>query len=221
LLLDQGVATHDPRVFKNLKDDLVNDADGRFFFAHVLLPHDPYAFLHDCSINYEIPLWARHAPAKKEPVQSDEVYEIRTMKYFEQVDCALNSLGQIFEEMKTNEIFERSIIIVHGDHGSRIGKYPAKYENLDQLTPTDYRAHYSTLFAVKIPGQSGRVDNRVLSLGLLLEEFSKAVDGSVTNSEIPTVFMQVIPDEQEKVKPYIYLARKNALMRVDINVFDD
>ena len=219
--LDKGIAVHDPRVFTRLKSDLINKAGGRFYFANVLLPHGPYVFKADCSISYDSPVWAMHANIKNEPVISDEIIEIRLMKYFEQVYCALNSLSQLFEDMKTNGIFEKSIILLHGDHGSRIGKYRAKYENIGQLTASDYRSDFSTLFAVKIPGQGGRVDNRVLSLSLLLETFSNAVKEIVANNETPVRFSQKLPDEPEKVGSYVYLLGAHPRTRVNINIFED
>jgi hypothetical protein len=221
LLLDQGIAVHDPRVFTRLQSDLTKKADAQFYFAHVLLPHGPYAFRPDCSVNYDSPVWARYANLKIEPVIKGDIYEIRAMKYFEQVYCALNSLSQLFENMKKNGIFEKSIIVVHGDHGSMIGKYLAKYENIGQLTSTDYRSNFSTLFAVKIPGQAGRVDNRVLSLSLLLETFSKVVEEFVANRETLVHFSQNLPNEPEKVGSYVYLQGAHPQTRVDINIFED
>ena len=166
-------------------------------------------------------MWARYANLKNEPVISDEIYEIRVLKYFEQTYCALNSLSQLFEVMKTNGIFEKSIIVLHGDHGSKIGKYLAKYENIGQLTATEYRSNFSTLFAVKIPNLDGQVDNRVLSLSLLLETFSKAVKEFVTNMEVPVTFSQMVSDDSEKLGSYVYLMGTHPQTRVDINIFED
>jgi len=220
-LEEQGVAMHDPRVLTYLEKDLVQEPGGQFYFAHVLLPHGPFAFMHDCSINYETPMWARYAFEKGEPIRSDEVYEIRTMKYFEQVDCAVNSLRQLFEGMKKAGVFERAIIVVHGDHGSMIGKYPPKYMNLELLTPPEYRAKFSTLFAVKFPGQDGQVHNDVLALSALLEAFSLTVQRFVANPQNPVGFSQNLPNEQEKLDPYVYLLGQNPLLRVDVNIFED
>lgn len=217
----KGVAFHDPRVFSRLNSDLVTDANGRFYFAHVLLPHGPFVFMHDCSINYKSPLWARYAAIKDESSKEDHVYEARTMLYFEQVDCALKSLRDLFEEMQAAGIFEHSLIVLHGDHGSMIGSQRPVYDDLEELTPADYLSHYSTLFAVKIPGQSGWVDDRVLPVSTLLEAFSTAVQDAVTSPETPVRFLRSPPSETEKIAPYIFLLGKDPLYRVDKNIFED
>jgi hypothetical protein len=219
-LPEQGVAYYDPRVFSNLENDLLRTPRGKYFFAHVLLPHGPFVYMHDCSINYESPLWARYAGAAKEIVNNDEIYEIRTMKYFEQIDCAMKSVGKIFESMKMAGIYEQSVIVVHGDHGSLIGKSRPVYENLGLLTPAEYRSNFSTLFAVKFPGQEGRVDHRVLPLSTLMEEFSTTVQVHISGQEEPT-FMKTLPDSPEKVNPYVYLQGTIPMWRVDINIFED
>ena len=217
----QGVAIHDSRVLTNLEEDIVKNPNGRFYFAHVLLPHEPFTFMHDCSINYLTPLWARYGSEKNGPIRSDEVTEIRTMKYFEQVECAVNSLRQLFGEMKRAGVFERSIIVIHGDHGSRNTKITPQFYNLGLLTPVDYRAHFSTLFAVKLPGQSGQVISDVIALGSLLEAFSKTVQGVVSNPVATVSLMQNMPTDPKKLDPYVYLTGQHPLLRVNINIFED
>ena len=219
-LLDQGVTHHDPRVFSKLESDLLDESAGKYFFAHVLLPHGPFAFLSDCSISYEAPLWARYSNLEDESVQNDEVYELRTKYYFEQVGCALKSIGQLFEKMKTAGIFERSIVVVHGDHGSGIGKFSPVVKNLAVLTPADYRSNFSTLFAVKFPGNENRVDKRTLSLSTLLEEFTAIVKDQVSGPK-GTPYMQASPTLPEEVEPYVFLQGVYPLQRVEINMFED
>jgi len=163
----------------------------------------------------------RYDGATVEPVRPDEMYEERAMRYFEQTECALVSMRKIFEDMQKAGIFERSIIVVHGDHGSKIGKYSALYRNLNKLTPLEYRAIFSTLFAIKLPGGEFHVDKRVLPLSTLIEEFSKTIqEYSVGNHVIPD-FAGVLPDDRDKVDPYVYLTETHPLTRVDIDIFED
>lgn len=220
LLLDQGIANYDPRVFINLEEDLFNEPRGKYFFAHILLPHGPFAFMNDCSVSYNSPIWARYAYRDYEPVQVDEIYEVRTMKYFEQVDCAVNSMRQIFEKMKMSQIYDQSIIVLHGDHGSKIGRYRPLYKNLGLLTHTEYRANYSTLFAVKFPGDEGRLDSRVLPLSTLLEEFTAGVWALNLDKEAP-ITMDTLPDSNDKKGAFIYVQGVAPAQRVDINIFDE
>jgi len=140
--------------------------------------------------------------------------------YYEQMECSLLSLGKIFDNMKKTGLFERSIIVVHGDHGSLIGKYLATYRNLDKLTATDYRSNFSTLFAVKFPFGKFQVDDRILSLDVLLEAFSIAVQDYATGQRAVPSGLQISTNDQSKLDPYVFLTGTSTLYRVDINIFD-
>ncbi len=218
--VDMGVTNHDPRVFSNLQRDILNEPNGRYFFAHVLLPHGPFAYLLDCSLNYETDRMIRTPYAVDEPIRDDLVYEARTGMYFEQMECSLLSLRKIFDNMKRSGLFERSIIVVHGDHGSLIGKYLATHRNLKKLTPTDYRSNFSTLFAVKFPFGKFQVDDRVLSLDVLLEAFSIAVQDYATGQKAAPSGLQILTDDHAKLDKYVFLTGTLPLYRVDINIFD-
>ena len=220
-LLNQGVAVHDPRGFSRLRQDILNNPDGRFFFAHVLLPHAPFTFLHNCSINYQSEIWERYPTFKNEPGQNEKVYEIRAGMYFEQMECALVSLRQIFDEMKKAGIFEQSIIVVHGDHGPMIAKYLPRSWNIDHLTAREYRAHFSTLFAVKFPHTEFQIDHRTLPLSALFEGFSKAVHSYTAGERSAQALSKAIPNAPDKVDPYIYLLGSAPMQRVDIDIFED
>jgi hypothetical protein len=65
------------------------------------------------------------------------------------------------------------VIIIHGDHGSRIvGTRPA-VENTTQ-TVRDYAMTYSTLFAIRAPGiEPGTIEGRA-ALDELLEDFARS-----------------------------------------------
>ena len=75
----------------------------------------------------------------------------------------------LFDAMQSAGGFERAIFIIHGDHGSRLDRGPHARTNEWDLTGPDMMDAYSTLFAVKLPGEVGAYDRRVLSLEQLLE----------------------------------------------------
>ena len=210
---------HDPRLFQRLSEGLSNEPGGKYFFSHLLLPHGPYSYQHDCSINMDSPVWARHPGFEDEGILSPEIYEIRYMQYFEQVDCALSSLGQVFDEMQNSGWFDESIIVLHGDHGSLIAEHLPDLRLQESLTSADYRAHYSTLFAIKLPGGKFELDRRVLPLSLLLEEFARTVQLQSSTGNAPQTFMSDTTVSPEKLNPYVYLLSGPALHRVDIDIF--
>ena len=220
-LTNLRLTVHDPRVFSRLKNDVLSEPDGRYFFAHVLLPHAPFVFMHDCSINYNTAWWERHPMLKDEPVQIASVYELRARLYFEQMECALFSLRQVFDDMKRAGIFEQSIIVLHGDHGSMLAKYLPRYWNINKLTSSDYRAHFSTLFAVKFPNAEFQIDDRILPLSVLLEGFSKTVPGYITGNHSGKGFSETVSNDPEKVAKYIYLLGSVPMQKVEVNIFED
>ena len=220
-LNSSSLAVHDPRVFSRLKNDVLSEPDGKFFFAHVLLPHAPYVFMHDCSINYNTAWRGRYPMIKDEPVQIESVYKLRANLYFEQMECALFSLRQVFDDMKRAGIYEQSIIVLHGDHGSMLAKYIPRYWNINNLTSSDYRAHFSTLFAVRFPNAEFQIDDRILPLSVLLEGFSKTVHEYITGNRSDKVFSEAVSNDPEKVAKYIYLLGSAHMQKVEVNIFED
>lgn len=217
----QHVAIHNPNVFSNLQGDLVSRPDGNVFFAHVLLPHSPYTYLNDCSVSYGFDPMITRAGYVFEPIREEAIYETRWGLYFEQVECALNSMRKLFDEMKNVGILGRSIIVVHGDHGSMIGKYLAIFRLRDQILARDYLSDYSTLFAVKLPGGQTDHDDRILPLSFLLKEYINTVEALISGDGTNQAFMQTLEGDPEELTPHVYLSSSVPLMRVDINIFDN
>ncbi|MDA9982942.1 LTA synthase family protein [Gammaproteobacteria bacterium] len=221
--VDPMVAVHDPLIFSNLQDDLFANPGGYTFLAHVLLPHNPFVYLHDCSVDYSTApsmRAARTTLSQNEAPGAAEVHEYRTMRYFEQMECALLSLKNIFDEMKVRGMFEKSIIVLHGDHGSGMTRYPPNIVYHDKLTWEDYRANYSTLFAVKIPGHGFAIDKRALPLEVLLENYSTDIERLLQRQEVPSGTESTsTPMEVDKPEQFIYLDGP-FLKRVDVNLFE-
>ena len=61
-------------------------------------------------------------------------------------------------------VYDQSIVLVHGDHGSRLDTVSPATPFVDELRPQDYVDAFSTLFAAKLPGVSGGTDRRLLPL---------------------------------------------------------
>lgn len=218
--IDMGIANHDPQIFVNLQNDILAGPEGRYFFAHVLLPHGPFAYLHDCSINYATDSLIRFPALIAEGIREDLVYQARTGMYLEQMECSLMSVSNIFDNMKQNNLFEKSIIIIHGDHGALIGEHLAHYENRGKLTQADYRSNFSTLFAVKLPAGKFQVSDDTLPLSVLLESIAKTVQDYATNQLKPPATLQISTDDPNKLDPYVFLTGTYPLFRVDVDIFE-
>jgi hypothetical protein len=100
--------------------------------------------------------------------------------------------------MRAARIYDDSIIILHGDHGSRIGINEPTSKNQHTLTKQDLVDGFSTLFAMKLPGRPGGYDKSPWSLEQLFAKF--VFEAGLT----PT---KILP---EKSEPYVYLITDQA-----------
>lgn len=216
-----GVAVHDPRIFSILADDVGSRGYGNYFFAHSLLPHGPFAYQSDCSVNYDNPVSTRITFRKTEPVQADHVYELRNGRYFGQIDCALLNLRSLFNTMNSKGILENSIIMVHGDHGSLISSRRPDFQNAGQMSMDDYRAGFSTLFAVKYPGSHYSVNDHVVPVSYLLEEFTQFISQADINKQNSDVFESSIDDNSVRTHPHVFLIGTYPMRQVDIDIFEN
>lgn len=140
-------------IFERIASDMRVEARGTAFFAHLLLPHSSYFFNRDCSIRHDSETWLRNF----DPLQplwgnTSESRRERYALYIDQVRCTHRALEKLFTDMKALGIFDGALIIVHGDHGSRIAINSPMLENKDLLTDTDLKDNYSTLMAVHAQG---------------------------------------------------------------------
>lgn len=159
-------------LFERIADDLTHDARGTAYFVHALLPHYSYMFDRSCRLwgepsewlNVGVSSWlpdAHNTPATRER---------RYKRYFEQVRCVYGTLLRLFEHMRTLGLFDDAIIIVHGDHGSRISLAPYKELGRDGVRDRDIIDNASTPFAVRLAGESFGVSKRTTSIQRLFAE---------------------------------------------------
>jgi len=184
----------------HLSEDILAMPPGSVMFAHLLLPHFPYVYKEDCSTHASLQEFKSRTLTFEGTHQMNgydntiKSREERYRLYFQQLQCLYVRLEELFQRMQAAGIFEDSIIILHGDHGSRIGLHDAYFENFDVLSKEDYTDAFSTLFAVKLPGKSGGYDLSIRPLENLLAEAIKvpiesAATPATTDSE-PFVYLK-------------------------------
>lgn len=140
---------------------------GHMLFVHLLLPHFPYVFRENCSAR-AIPESLDNMEAVPLESRTPEGRELRFDQYLRQMECLYAELDKLFLRMQSSGMFNDSVVIVHGDHGSRLGlRHPISKEQ-DQLTAADYADGLSTLFAAKIPGRPGGYDPSLHAIDELL-----------------------------------------------------
>jgi len=126
---------------QQLLKELEQARPGQAYVAHLLLPHYPYVTRRDCSLK---PL----AEWRYRRFGAD--IRRREAAYFDQVGCAASLVARAEEALRRSPAAANYVIIVHGDHGSRITKHdPAAGA---RASTSDMVAAYSTHFAVRAPG---------------------------------------------------------------------
>ena len=123
---------HD-HLFERLTQDVAGLNRGTVLFSHLMLPHGPYALDEDCRLQ---------RPARQcYGTSAKEEYCL----YFRQLSCTYRLLERLFRAIDENSRLADATVVVHSDHGSRIG--------IDGLPGVSQRVfNYSILFAVRRPG---------------------------------------------------------------------
>jgi hypothetical protein len=174
-----------------LMADLARAEPGDAFFAHLIAPHEPFVYDEACAL---LPRdrwrsiwddWSRTTPAGKRA----DLYG----RYAAQVRCTTRIMRSILDAIPPR-LRDDAIVVVHGDHGSRLGIITPESSQAAAMSVDDYRDAYSTLFAVKAPGISSGYDERSISIacllkGLLDREFH-AGDEPMACQSPPAVFMR-------------------------------
>ena len=180
---------------------------GHMLFVHLLLPHYPFIYREDCS--------PRPIPESKDNMDIDNVPpELRTTEerrvrfdqYLRQVECLYVKLDELFQRMQSSGMFGHSIVIVHGDHGARLGLRLLRSEEQSQLTPSDFADGLSTLFAVKVPGKPGGYDPSLHAINELLVQTLGTAVGKVPPLSVP----------RREPFAYLYDGRKKQQLLVDM-----
>jgi len=161
------------KALEKLHLDLLEAKPGMMFIAHLMLPHYPYIYRSDCSFRKQPEKWLNAHVEKLKPRHNTEATRAeRYPMYLEQISCTSHKLDRLFNDLKQLGIYENMIIIIHGDHGSRLVFAPPDTRMIKEPYPdSDFVDAFSTLFAVKWPGIPADYDRRILPLEALFASF--------------------------------------------------
>jgi len=138
---------------------------GDAYLIHLMLPHYPYAFDSECRMRPDPSRWLDGSDPAAAPRQNtSDSRRVRYPLYLEQLHCTQKLVSHMLDALVEAGVYDQSIVLIHGDHGSRITTVPPEPPFLDELRPQDYVDAFSTLFVAKLPGVSGGTDRRVLPL---------------------------------------------------------
>jgi hypothetical protein len=132
-----------------------NGQRGEYYFAHLLLPHYPYIFSPDCRVRPTADWLASDATPE---VDTPQTRAWRYRLYYEQVLCTNRLIGKFLDAIEQNPALSDAVVIIHGDHGSRISLRDPEMWAGSSYSEADYdRDWHATFFAVRILGNaSGR-----------------------------------------------------------------
>ena len=181
-----------PEMFEKLKRDLGDLQRGDLFFVHVLLPHEPYVWNAQCSLRTHPGDWIHRHPSRhahrspSTPSHRENAYQY----YFAQNRCALKHFDDVLTQLSQLELWNTLTIIVHGDHGSRITITDPNARTSASGSERDYLDAFSTLFAIRKPGESPKYDATRRALPALLSEL---VLNERLSTENGTVYLRADP----------------------------
>jgi hypothetical protein len=161
------------RAMRLLRDDLGRLRPGDFYFAHILLPHSPYVFRADCAVA-PVLQWRQGNVASlgrslRTAIRAEPLVE-RQDAYDQQTLCTLREFAAVLNTVEQSPAGKNAIIIVHGDHGSRISDVAPEIPNIGKLSDDALIANYSTLFAVRGPDIKPGFDSRHYPVSDLIYE---------------------------------------------------
>ncbi len=122
---------------------------GHAFVAHLMLPHLPADVDSTCQILKDA---SRRVPFGFRKPQSDKNWREAMQTVDGQFRCAHKMLAETLELIDETIGRDKSIVIIHGDHGLRVLRDHELSNRIEDYTRTELNAAYPTLFAIRRPG---------------------------------------------------------------------
>jgi hypothetical protein len=155
---DEGVIEGRHAQFERFLGGFDGDPVPTLHFLHLLLPHHPYQYLPSGR-------WYSDG-AFAEGLHGDGTWSsaaplVRTgyEQYLAQLGFVDALLGRVTDRLKDLGLYEDALIVVTADHGSAFR--PGERHRI--LTPDNYRPLAAVPLFIKLPGQRGGVDDRMVS----------------------------------------------------------
>ena len=183
LYLWQDVALPAPlaasEAFSRFRFDVAETPRGTAYVVHLLLPHYGYLYREDCSLADPSEWMDQPFDPEVSYTQAERLQAYR--RYLPQVACTAQKVKAALEDLKRLGIYEEATIIVHGDHGARIGEHAFRAA-AERMTERDLVDHFATLLAIKRPGITPGVRAQPVPIQRIFAE--TFLDGGV-GAELP------------------------------------
>jgi hypothetical protein len=156
---------------------------GEYLLAHILLPHHPYVFNRDCGLR-PVTQWVN--PFRWPEEDSMQERARRWPLYVEQVACTHSLLDAMLAAIDANPRLKDATVMLHGDHGSRIGmKNWEKYVTDGYTKATSLVDWHATLLAIRFPDRKARNFDRPVAIHDVMEQMRRNDFSFLLESEIP------------------------------------
>lgn len=143
---------------------------GTAFFVHVLLPHRPVYMDAECRVNDPADNVGYDFPAHP----SDSLWQAALRLYAGQVRCAHRQLANVIDAVDSLVGRDRSIVIIQGDHGSRMPAHDPAIESIVDYTAEEINLVFSTLLAVRRPGVAAAIHAEAAPVQDVLWELARS-----------------------------------------------
>ncbi len=193
-----------PVIFQQIAHDVKQHPYGTFFYAHILGPHNPYVYDANCQLIKNPRSWEINISA--DPVMNTAETRIERYTLYEnQVRCVTKQVQMLLADLKQAGIYKKTIIIVNGDHGSRITENLPVEKLKKQFSLQSYRDCFNAFFAVKMPGIAASTSFETKSIQQLLAKVVNKITGSKISIKAtnPYVYM-LTPGYHGKMMPLYY-----------------
>jgi hypothetical protein len=164
---------------------------GSYRFGHFLMPHAPYEVDRNCRgltnvhqrLSPTVP-WSRR--------NTSESRRIRWALYAGQTECLYRQLDSMLARLDSAAPPQGILILIHGDHGSRIVRTPPEPGNASRLRNEDLLDAYSTLLAIRRPGTVGGIDSSAVDIQSTVPRLIAGGTAATPASldRVPTVFLE-------------------------------
>ena len=188
-----------PEILARVERDVARGAGGTVYFAHLLMPHYPYQYDASCAVHESSgERLDRSDPGAPAGMDNTPASRARRLTlYGEQVRCLMRQLDGFFARLDTLGVYASAVIVLNGDHGSRISiRSPKGDSTAVHLTRQDMLDGYSTLLAVKAPGVLPAPDTATVGIG-------EALSALVTSG-----FQSAVPASTLRPAPVVYLVNR-------------
>jgi hypothetical protein len=174
------------RMFDGLSDELSRAQPSTVVFAHILMPHYPYIYDANCRQRPTKEWMGRSDPARANVaggfINVPEGRAARYRSYLGQVACTMRQIDRLIEAVPAG-LRHDAIIIIQGDHGSRITLVdPTTVANVSPAA-SDYADAFSTMFAVRSTSIEAAYDIRITPITCLLRGLVDANFRSIAGIE--------------------------------------